>query len=95
MVSRRFLLGWQRCVERRNQAVGYNMRPSTFVRELGRWYHQMLIRSPVEQILTPMQADEVTEQAMLLPEKGALRLDNARIEAVFVDRYIRGWCRQA
>ncbi len=72
MVGRWFILGRQRCVERRNHAVGYNMSPSNFVRELGRWHNQVLIRSPVEQILAPMQADEVTERAMLLPEKGAI-----------------------
>jgi hypothetical protein len=71
------------------------MSPATFVRELGRWHHQMLIRPPVEQILTSMQADKVTKQAMLLLEEGAVRLDNTHIEAVFIDGYIRGWRRQA
>jgi hypothetical protein len=86
MVGRWFIQGRQRRVERRDHAVGYNMSPSIFVRELGRWYNKVLIRSPVEQILAPVQADEVTEQAMLLPEKSAVRLEIARIEAVFIDR---------
>ncbi len=67
-------MGWQRCVERRDHAVGDNMSPTIFVRELGCWHHQMLIRPPVKQILAPMQADEVTKQAMLLPEEGAVIL---------------------
>jgi hypothetical protein len=46
----------------------------------------VLVGPPVEQILAPMQTDEVTEQAVLLPEKNAIRLDNARIEAVFINR---------
>jgi hypothetical protein len=78
-------------VKRRDHPVGYDVSPSTFVRELGRWHEQVLVRSPVEQILAPIQAYEVTEQAMLLPEKSAIRLDDARIEAVFVDSQIRGW----
>ncbi len=72
-------------MERRNHTVGYDVSPSTFIRELGRWHKQVLVGSPVEQILAPTQTDEVTEQAMLLPEKNAIRLDNARIEAVFVN----------
>jgi hypothetical protein len=73
-------------VERRNHGVFFDVNPSTFVRELGRWHKQVLVGPPVEQILAPMQTDEVTEQAMLLPEKSAIGLDNARIEAVFVNR---------
>ncbi len=42
MVGRWFILGRQRRVERRDHAVGYNMSPTTFVRELDRWYVQVL-----------------------------------------------------
>jgi hypothetical protein len=70
--------------------VGYDVSPSTFVLELGRWHKQVLLRPPVEQILAQMQTDEVSEQAMLLPEKTDILLDNACIEAVFVNRQIRG-----
>ncbi len=80
-------------MERRNHSVGYDVIPSTSVRELGRWHEQVFVRSPFEQILAPMQAYEVAEQAMLLPEKRAIRLDDARIEAIFVDSQIRRWGR--
>jgi hypothetical protein len=65
--------------------ASYDVSPSTFVWKIGRWYKQVLVRPPVEQILVPMQADEMTEQAMIVPEKSAIRLDDARIEVIFVD----------
>jgi hypothetical protein len=62
------------------------MSPSTFVRELSHWHNQVLVGPPVEQIFAQMQTDEVTEQAMLLPEKNTMRLDNTRVEAVLLNR---------
>jgi hypothetical protein len=69
MVGGWFFLGRQRCVERRDHPFSYDVSSSTFVREFGRWHEQVLVRPLVEQILALMQAYEITEQVMLLPEK--------------------------